>query len=261
MLSAHELSIHRGDRCLLDRVNLALMPGEMTVLIGPNGAGKTTLLRALAGELDTARGSIRYGRHLLHALSPLERAQLRSVHAQHQRTDLDYTARQVVELGRYPWHLGKPSDEDRRIAQAAMALTGTADMAPRICSTLSGGEQARVHLARALAQVWTAREGAHALLLDEPVAALDIAWQHRVLRCARDFARARGCAVMAIVHDLNLALRYADRVVLLQSGRIRADGPPESVMMSPELASAFGLNCRVVRDSRDGATVLVAEPA
>lgn len=261
MLSARSITLKLGRRTLLDKVSLTTEAGEVVALVGPNGAGKSTLLRALAGELNASEGEIFYGSRSLQTLSTLERAQARSVHAQHQRADLEYTAEQVVELGRYPFHLGRPSGADRVIARAAMALTGSTDLAARICATLSGGEQARVHLARALAQVWTARAGEHALLLDEPVAALDIAWQHRALACARDFARERGSAVLAVVHDLNLAARYADRMVLLADGRIAADGPPATVLASGALGRAFGLHCRLLRDPVDGQTLLRAEPA
>ena len=261
MLAARNLTVRAGRRLLLDDVTLTLKPGELLALVGPNGAGKTTLLRALAGDMDVAHGSVLCAGATLQDIAPLALAQMRAVHAQHQRTDLEYTAAQVVELGRFPHHHGRPGAEDRQIARAAMALTGVDGMAARICATLSGGEQARVHLARALAQIWTAPEGAHALLLDEPVAALDIAWQHRTLACAREFAQRRGCAVLAIVHDLNLAARYADRMVLLAEGRIRADATPAAVLASPELAQAFGLRCRLLHDAYDGQAVLIAEPA
>ncbi|WP_018229541.1 heme ABC transporter ATP-binding protein [Methyloversatilis universalis] len=261
MLSAHHLGVRVGGRRLLDELTLALEPGQLCVLVGPNGAGKTTLLRALSGDLDTADGEVRYGDRPVRDLGALERARLRAVLAQHQRSDLDHLARDVVALGRYPHHLGRPTAADRAIANEAMALTGCSALAHRVCGTLSGGEQARVHLARALAQVWTAPPGGHALLLDEPVAALDIAWQHRTLACAREFARQRGTSVLAIVHDLNLAARYADRMVLLTGGRLREDGPPDQVLRSPALADAFGLRCRVLDDDGSGRPLLVAEAA
>ncbi|WP_232418103.1 AAA family ATPase [Methyloversatilis thermotolerans] len=186
---------------------------------------------------------------------------MRAVYAQHQRSDLDFAAIDVVLLGRFPQHGGRPGRDDRAIALAAMTLTGSLELAHRRCATLSGGEQARVHLARALAQLWTAPDGGQALLLDEPAAALDPHWQHRVLHVAREFARQRGCAVMAIVHDLNLAARYADRMLLLDHGRVLAEGEPEQVLRSPCLASAFGLRCRLINDAGSGRPVLLTEAA
>ena len=261
MLSARHLTVRAGPRALLDDVSIDVHPGEMLALIGPNGAGKTTLLRALSGDIDAACDAVSCNGRPLRRIPAAELATLRAVHAQHQRTDLDYSAQQVVALGRFPHHGGRPSADDRAIARAAMALTGSDTLAARLYSTLSGGEQARVHLARALAQIWHGAPGAHYLLLDEPVAALDIAWQHRVLACARDRAHTHMTGVLAIVHDLNLAARYADRLVLLADGRIHADGPPLDVLQSDALATAFGLNCRVWLDPATSIPVLLAEPA
>lgn len=261
MLSARHLCVMAGQRRLIDDVSIDVRPGEMLALIGPNGAGKTTLLRALSGDIDAACDAVSCNGRPLRHIPAAELATLRAVHAQHQRSDLDYTAQQVVALGRFPHHGGRPGADDRAIARAAMALTGCEAMADRLCSTLSGGEQARVHLARALAQIWRGTPGAHFLLLDEPVAALDIAWQHRVLACARDRAHSRMTGVLAIVHDLNLAARYADRLVLLADGRIRADGSPFEVLQSAALADAFGLECRVWIDPHTSRPLLMAEPA
>jgi len=260
MLSVRNLTVTAGQRTLLDNVSLDVRPGELLALVGPNGAGKTTLMRALSGDIDSAHDAVSYNGRLLRHLPAAALAMLRAVHAQHQRTDLDYTAQQVVALGRFPHHGGRPGADDRAIARAAMALTGCDALADRICATLSGGEQARVHLARALSQIWRGTPGAHYLLLDEPVAALDIAWQHRVLACARDRAHSRMTGVMAIVHDLNLAARYADRLVLLADGCIRADGAALEVLQSDALAQAFGLTCRVLIDPATTRPLLLAEP-
>jgi iron complex transport system ATP-binding protein len=261
MLSAHQLTVSAGKRLLLDRVDLSLRPGELLVLVGPNGAGKTTLLRALSGDIGPALHAVSCNGRPLSGIPAAELATLRAVHSQQQRNDLDFTARQVVELGRFPHNGGRPGSVDRAIARSAMALTGCTELAERICATLSGGEQARVHLARALAQIWHGPTGAHYLLLDEPVAALDIMWQHRALACARERTRSHGTGVLAIVHDLNLAARYADRMVLLADGRIQADGRAFDVLHSTALARAFGIRCRVLDDPLGETPVVLTEPA
>ena len=165
----------------------------------------------------------------------------------------DFTAQEVVELGRYP-HRNQPGAEEAQIPGEAMALTGVDHLAQRSLNTLSGGERARAHLARALAQIWQAPADGAArwLLLDEPTAALDLALQHHAMRLLRDWASQRGVGVVAVLHDLNLALRYADEVLLLGHGRCQT-GPVQAVLTPEAIARVWGLECMAVA-AADGVT-------
>lgn len=243
MLEAHELWIARGRRTVLRGLSLLLRPGEVLTILGPNGSGKSTLLAALAGTLAPHRGEVRLdGRHL--AAWPLpDLAQRRAVLPQEVRLDFSLTALEVALLGRLP-HLGPHGRESRRdleIAEAALARVGAQHLAGRPYPELSGGEQKRVQLARALTQLGEGTLGrARYLLLDEPTASLDLAHQQTVVRLVREL-RSEGIGVLAVLHDLNQAAQCADRVALLHGGELMACGEPGDVLTPALIESVFGV--------------------
>lgn len=247
-LNARSLMVRRGPKTLLDGVSITLRPGRVFAVIGPNGAGKSTLLRVLAGELVPDEGEVLLHGRPLSAWSSSHLARLRAVLPQESDLRFPFRVEEVVRLGRIPHAGGGDSAHDHTVAQEALHLTGLAPLSQRLYPTLSGGEKQRVHLARALAQLRPAR-GASApagrvLLLDEPTASLDLAHQHAVLKIARSLAVREQVAVLAILHDLNLALGYADEVVVLREGRLVASGSVRETL-SPELiASVFGVSAR-----------------
>ena len=264
MLEARNATVAIDGRTLLDGVDLGVAPGEWLAIIGENGAGKSTLLRFLAGERFTPRARLRgearlAGRSILE-WTAAQRARLRAVVTQRPHVAFAFTAREVACLGRYAAGGGGAAQE-RAIADAALALTGTAHLADREVATLSGGEMARVHLAAAFAQLWET-ECAHGryLLLDEPTAALDLAHQHALLATSREFARARGIGVVAILHDLNLAASYADRLIVMQAGRVLAGGMPAEVLQPATIARGFAVQAQVLRHPLT-AGILVATAA
>jgi iron complex transport system ATP-binding protein len=225
--------------------------GSFTVVVGPNGAGKTTLLRALAGLLPAGAAVTLDGRSLA-ALSAGERARAVAYLAQGGGVAWAIPVRDVVALGRLP-HGERPerlSDEGRRAVAEALAAVGLDGFEGRPATELSGGERARALLARALAT------RAPVLLADEPVAALDPRHQLAVLDVLRARARA-GAAVVAVMHDLSLAARFADAICLLEAGRVVAAGSPEAVLTEGRLAASFGIVARVTR--MDGALLVVPE--
>ena len=251
MLEARDATVAIDGRTLLDAVDLRVAPGEWLAIVGENGAGKSTLLRFLAGERFAARARLRgearlAGRNILD-WTVTERARLRAVVTQRPNVAFAFTAREVARLGRYAAGGGGAAQE-RAIADAALELTGTAHLADREVATLSGGEMARVHLAAAFAQLWET-ECAHGryLLLDEPTAALDLAHQHALLATSREFAQVRGIGVIAILHDLNLAASYADRMIVMQSGRVLAEGTPSDVLQPATIARGFAVQAQVLR--------------
>jgi iron complex transport system ATP-binding protein len=252
MLEARDATVMLHERALVANVSLSVAPGETVAVVGENGAGKTTLMRVLAGDRLPPRarveGDVFLAGRPIHDWPLSERARLRAVLPQRPEIAFAFTAREVAALGRYPSGSRWRADEDDAIALAALALADAAHVADREVSTLSGGEQARVHLAAAFAQLWeTSFEHPRFLLLDEPTAALDLAHQHALLDTARAFARTRGIGVVAILHDLNLAAMYADRVLILKRGRVLAHGAPAQVLQPATIAEGFGVAAQVMR--------------
>ena len=237
-----------GSRVLLDGLTATLQPGRFTAILGPNGAGKSTLLSLLSAQRRPDAGQVLLDGQPLQHLSAHALALRRAVMPQESAVAFDFTAREVAELGRYP-HRKHPAPDEASIVDQALAATGVSVLAGRNVNTLSGGEKARVHLARALAQVWSPRTDGAArwLLLDEPTAALDLAHQHQALGLLRDWAHHQGLGVVAVLHDLNLALRYADDVLLLAQGEATCHGPAGDVLTAARIGSVWGIGCAPVR--------------
>lgn len=237
ILHADAVSLRRGDRLVLDRVSCTAHPGRVLAVLGPNGAGKSSLLRLLAGEFAPAAGEVSFAGRPLAGWSASALALRRAVVAQHSDLAFPFTVREVVLLGRTP-HTGRgDAPADHAAAARALAAVDLAGRATQSYPTLSGGERQRVHFARALAQLDGAPPGPRALLLDEPTASLDLSHQHATLALARDLSRREQVAVLVILHDLNLALAYADDVLVLAKARAAASGPIATTL-SPDLVRA-----------------------
>lgn len=217
---AQGLALRLGQRQIIDNISVALRGGEMTALIGPNGAGKSTLLRLLTGYLTPDSGTRRLAGTPLEALSPEALARRRAVMLQRTALQADWTVETVIAMGRSPWG---PTADPAELA-AVMAVTGCDDLAGRRYPALSGGEQQRVQLARCLAQLW--RDGAPQgwLFLDEPTSALDLYYQQHLLRLLKRLTAGGQLHVCVVLHDLNLAALWADRILLLHQGRLVAQG-------------------------------------
>ena len=242
-----------GTARLLADVSLAVRPGELVALVGPNGAGKSTLLKLLAGDLTPSEGTILLDGRPLSSYRAAALAQRRAVMPQQTILQFAFTAREVVEMGRSPRTDADP-DTDRAIVEESLARTDTTGLAGRTYPTLSGGEQQRVTLARVLAQKTPL------LLLDEPTTSLDLRHQELVLITARS-AAADGAAVLAVLHDLNLAAAYADRIALLRGGRLAACDSPWAVLTEALLSEVFQYPIAVrPHPLRDCPLVLPAPP-
>lgn len=235
MLSMDGVCVRLGARRIIANVSLEAAPGDFIGLVGPNGAGKSTLLKAAAGLLPVEIGAVRVGATRIADMALRNRARQLAYLPQARPVFWAVPARAVVALGRFAF--GDPmyeSDADKRAVEKALADCGAAHLSDRVASTLSGGELARVHLARALA-------GETPLLLaDEPVAALDLKHQIEVMRLLSGKARDGG-AVIAALHDLSLAAQYCTRIVVLNNGVVVADGPPADIINHDLLSSVFDL--------------------
>lgn len=207
---------------ILSDVSLRARAGEVTVLVGPNGSGKSTLLSLIAGERAPDTGRVTLDGDDIAALAPAAAAQRRAMLPQHASFAFDYSAHQIVALGRRPWRRTESRSDAERVVRAALADTESLDNMERSVRSLSGGELARVELARVLAQ------DTACVLLDEPTAALDLRHQDRALALARDIARAGG-TVVVVLHDLDAAVAVADRVLVMDRGTIAADVAPDEI--------------------------------
>ena len=255
MLDIHDVTIKYEARTVLHGINLSVKAGEVVALIGPNGVGKSTLICAISGSLNPIGGRVIVDGHGVHRLRVEERARLMAVVPQAIRLPESFSVFDTVLMGRTPYlgWLGRESEKDRAAARAALERTGILDLADRPIGELSGGEQQRVLIARALAQA------AHTLLLDEPTAHLDLKHQAKVLSLVGSLAHDEQYAVLIALHDLNLAAQYADRVALLSDGTLAAIGTPQEVLTEANLSPAYGLRITVYEHPAHGAPLVHAE--
>ena len=261
MLTINSLTAGYGEKVVLDDINLTIEDGSVVALIGPNGSGKTTLIRVASGVLPVMRGEIRVNCHMINSLGEQERARLVSVVPQGRSIPPAFSVREVVALGRTPYlnWLGQFSEKDDDIVTDALKQTDLLELAERPISELSGGEQQRVLLARALAQQ------TRVMLLDEPTSHLDLQFQVNLMERVRHLAHPLpsesgvhpGRAILAAVHDLNLVSLFADRVVLLVKGKIVALGTPEEVLNQEILSEAYGISLHLIRDRQSGTTAIL----
>jgi iron complex transport system ATP-binding protein len=242
MLEVDNLSFSYGRHPALERVSLSVETGEIVVVIGPNGSGKSTLIRALSGALSGYQGTVRVGGANLHTMSATQRARLVAVVPQARSLPPVFSVFQCVLMGRTPYlgWLGHTSQTDIHHVWDALEQTECLEMAERSVGELSGGEQQRVLLARALAQ------DTRVLLLDEPTTHLDLHHQSALLNLVRSLAGRQKLAVLMVLHDLNLASLYSDRVVLLVDGQLRAVGSPEQVLTEQNLSQVYHVPVHVL---------------
>ena len=248
-LQAEGLSVRLGGRLVVEQLSLALPRAHVAALVGPNGAGKTTLLRALAGLLP-AQGAVHVEGRAVASLDLRERARRFAYLPQGQNVHWPLPVRDVVALGRYPHGATDPSrlkPDDSAIVDRAMAATDVTAFADRPVTELSGGERSRVLLARALAVA------APVILADEPTTSLDPRHQIEVMHLLR--GAAESALVIVVTHDLSLAARFADSVIVLHKGRLVASGPPGATLSDDMLARVFEV--RAIRHEHEGATVIV----
>ena len=254
MLRTQNLQIRRGRKIVLTDITLELKPGEVLGVLGPNGAGKSTLLGALCGELQADHGSVWLDERELSDWAGTARAQRLAVLPQVSTLDFAFRVEEVVGMGRLPHQSGRVRDDE--IVAAALHAADAGHLSGRSYLALSGGERQRVHLARVLAQLWPGEAG-QTLLLDEPTSMLDPLHQHTTLQAVREFAN-RGAAVLVILHDLNLAARYCDRLLLLEGGRPVALDTPEQVLRPEPLKAVFGLEVLVQQHPERGHPLIIA---
>ncbi len=244
-----------GRRRALDDVSLSVAPGEFVCVIGPNGSGKSTLLKVLCGELKPDSGVAGFDGRPVPELSSAELATRRAVLPQKTALSFPFTVDEVVAMGRFPHRAAGEVDTDSAAREFALDSAGVRHLRERMFPTLSGGERQRVHLARVLAQAFGASGEPLHVLLDEPTSALDVSHAYAVLNCVRRF-KERGSAVVAVVHDVNAAAQFADRLVAICGGRVVANGTPSDVLSAEFLAEHFHVEAEI-QSTADGRPVVV----
>ena len=233
-VSAKNISYQLNNKIILDDIHLDLHCGEVTTLLGPNGAGKSTLLKILCDEIES-NNEIRYFNKKKEEWNKSLLAQQLGILPQQSSLSFAFSVSEVVELGGLPLDL--PSKTLTPLARSMMQKTGIGHLAERLYPSLSGGEKQRVHLARVLTQVSQYQQ--KIVMLDEPTSALDLSHQHNTLRLARELAN-EGAAVVVVLHDLNLAAQYSDRIIVLKDGKLQADGKPWEAITTEMIERVYG---------------------
>jgi iron complex transport system ATP-binding protein len=238
MIRLKNVSYKAGKKLLLDDISLEVRQGELLTIIGANGAGKSTLMTLLSGDEKAHTGKIWFEDKPINTISSGILATRRAVLSQHNTVSVSFSVEEIILMGRYPHFQLKPAQIDIKIVESVMQDTGVSHLAQRDYTTLSGGEQQRVQLARVMAQIHNV-QGAY-LFLDEPTNGLDLLYQQQILSTARQMAD-KGYGVVAILHDINFASRYSDRVMILKAGRLLAIGTANEVINAHNVQEAFNI--------------------
>jgi iron complex transport system ATP-binding protein len=252
MLEARDITFRVGGLALLSGVSVRFGPGKLHLIIGPNGAGKSTLIKVLARLLRPHEGSVEYEGADVRRAGEAELARRRAVLSQAVEVAFPLSVREVVMMGRHPHFGGRPGPADEQVVDELMAFFDVTEFAERDYQTLSGGERQRANFARVLAQLWRAGASCRYLFLDEPLTFLDIRHQIEFMKKVRDFAAAPDVVTVGVVHDLNLAARFADQLVLLDRGRVAAAGAPAEVLTAARIRDVFGVEPTFVPTEQSG---------
>jgi iron complex transport system ATP-binding protein len=262
MLSSNKVTFSVGGRALVDNATASFEPGRLHLIVGPNGAGKSTYIKLLARLLRPHSGTIQYDGHDVASWSERQLAHCRAVLSQAVEVAFSIPVRELVMMGRYPHFGARPGAADLHICEEVMKFFEVESMADRSYGTLSGGEKQRVQFARVLAQIWHPINGVvRYLFLDEPLTFLDVHHQIDFMSKVRTIASQQDVVVVGVVHDLSLAARFSDRLLLMHEGRILADGRPGNVLKERHLRTAFQVYPVLLKNPATGEEHVVFESA
>ena len=253
MIEAERIVYRVGTRKLVSGISANFAPGRLHLIIGPNGAGKSTFVKILARYIRPQEGAVRYEGKDIARVPELKLAQHRAVLSQAIDVAFPLTIREVVMMGRYPHFTGRPTAADELICDEVMQYFEVQDLSDRNYQTLSGGERQRVNFARVLAQVWRpVASSCRHLFLDEPLTFLDIRHQVEFMKKIRNFANAPDVVTVGVVHDLNLAARFADQILLLNNAELVAAGTGQEVLTEERIRSVFGVQPTFLSSPQSG---------
>lgn len=250
LLSASGVTVTVEGRHLVQQASLRVNAGEVVAIIGPNGAGKTSLVRAITGDLPISSGDILFNNMPVSQFSLQQKAKHIAILTQHTELNFPFPVEEVVHLGRIPHASGK--QQDQRIVEAALQAVDMQERRQQLYTQLSGGEKQRVQLARVMAQVWRREDTQHRLLiLDEPTSSLDVSHTRQLMRVIRELA-ATGMGVIMILHDFNLAARFADHIVAMVDGEKVVEGRPDRVLTTENMAQYFQVDSHIIAHPKTG---------
>jgi len=256
MIEAKNITLTINGRSLISEINLTVQPGAFTAVAGPNGAGKSSLLKILSHELTSYKGEVRINDVAASSYSVAQLSAVRAVLPQHSQVQFPFSVRQIVEMGRQ--HFRSTTKLNQELMDEVMELTGIVDWSNRNYLTLSGGEQQRVQLTRVLAQVWDQKTFARYVLLDEPTSSLDIAQQQLIFTLVKK-ACERNIGVLAIVHDLNQSVQFADHLYFMRNGTVIAHGKSKEVFTKTNIEETFCCRVNVYHDPCNNCPYIVPE--
>jgi iron complex transport system ATP-binding protein len=257
MLKTNLISYSIGKKQILENISAEFLPGEFNMILGPNGSGKSTFLKIFCGELSGFSGTVIYNGKKAGSIKKEELAKERAVLSQQPELSFPLTVEEVVMMGRYPHFTFHPGKKDYEICNEAIAKMSLQEFKERNYLTLSGGEKQRVHFARILAQIWEKpASGLRYLFLDEPLTSLDINYQQEFLQIARGFTLS-DTVLVAIIHDINLAIQYADKLFFLKDGKLVAQGKPASVIREDLIEKVFSVKTNIITNPVTGSPLLI----
>jgi iron complex transport system ATP-binding protein len=246
MLKLENITVKARAIKILDHVSASFEEDKMNLIVGPNGSGKSTLIKAISKQGPISSGKIYYGDKELGSLSFKQLSKFRAVLSQHTEIAFPLSVKEVVMMGRYPHFQSSPSRGDESVVEEAMAYFDVVSMVDRNYLTLSGGEKQRVNFARVLAQIWNPiPDQPRYLLLDEPLTFLDVHYQYLFLRKLQTLITTNDLTVLGVVHDLNLAARFGDSVLILNEGKVAAQGTPKEVFTKEIILKTFHMEAEI----------------
>jgi iron complex transport system ATP-binding protein len=257
MLKTENISYSIGKKSILDGISAEFHPGEFNMILGPNGSGKSTFLKIFSGEIHAHEGNVFYAGKGIRRIKTDELAKYRAVMSQQPELSFPLTVDEVVMMGRYPHFNFNPNKKDESICGEVMQRMNLQTFSDRNYLTLSGGEKQRVQFARVLAQVWEQpHDGYRYLFLDEPLASLDIKYQQEFLQIAREFAKT-DTVLIAVLHDVNLAIQYADRLFMLKEGKLVAHGKPKDILSRELIKEVFDVDASIINNPESGTPLVI----
>jgi iron complex transport system ATP-binding protein len=251
MIKAHNISYKIGNKSILKDISVSFQPGKINLILGPNGAGKSTLVKVICNQMKPQEGSVFYEDVDIKNTSVAELAKVRAVLSQNTELAFPLKVKEVVTMGRYPHFSVNPTAKDEQAVEEAMQFFDVEEMADRDYLTLSGGEKQRVHFARVVSQIWYPSEkSCRYLVLDEPLTFLDVHYQFQFMHKLRELLKKQDLVIVGVVHDLNLAAKFADHLVLLNNGELLASGTKEEVLNAENMKTAYRLEPVIHNDER-----------
>lgn len=248
MLKTENIHYSIGKKSILNGISAIFYPGEFNMILGPNGSGKSTFLKIFSGEINKYNGSVFYGEEKITSLKKEALAKQRAVMSQQPELSFPLMVEEVVMMGRYPHFTFNPNKKDETICNQVMERMNLILFKERNYLTLSGGEKQRVQYARVLAQIWEKpTEGYRYLFLDEPLTSLDINYQQEFLQIAREFTN-DGTILIAVMHDINLAIQYADKLFFLKEGKLVSHGSPKDILDQELIKQVFNVEASIINN-------------